>query len=167
MYVTSYAVTGLYSTASGVDYSAIGGIEEGVSTKKGAWNINFEYKHNLEESRVFPNAAWGFHFEVAIADGNPNYVGRSLVLGIGGSPLFFGRPQDSFGIGAFYYNLSDVLEESVHPSVKIGDEAGIEAYYNWAIRPGLYFGPDIQYIMPARDRFNNALVPGVRLQTRF
>ena len=163
---TSYGLTGLYSTAHGVDFSAIGGIGEGVSTKTGAWNINFEFKHNLEESRGQPNENWGFHFKVAIADGNPNYVKSSLVAGIGGKALFFGRPQDSFGLGVFYYNLSNVLEASVRPIAKIGDEAGIEAYYSWAVTPWLYFGPDIQYLNPARGRFKNALVVGLRMQIR-
>ena len=51
----------------------------------------------------------------AIADGNPNYVERSLIVGIGGKALFFGRPQDSFGIGAYYYDLSDVLQDELNP----------------------------------------------------
>ena len=163
---TTYAATGLYSTAEGVDYSSIGGGVFRTSNKKGAWNINFEFKHNLQENNEQPSAAWGFYLKAAIADGNPNYVERSLIAGIGGRPLFFGRPQDSFGLGAYYYNLSDELEDTINPDVVIGDEAAIEVFYNWAVTPWLFFGPDIQYVKPARGRFDNALVVGLRMQLR-
>ena len=104
--------------------------------------------------------------KAAIADGNPNYVQRSLIAGIGGRALFFGRPQDSFGLGAFHYNLSDVLQDVLGPSTEFRNESGIEAFYNWTVTPWLYFGPDIQYIRPARGNFKNALVMGLRMQFR-
>jgi len=163
---TSFVATGLYSTAEGVDYSSLGGGVFGTSDKKGAWNINFEFKHNLQESNEQPGATWGFYLKAAIADGNPNYVERSLIAGIGGRPLFFGRPQDSFGLGAYYYNLSDELEDTINPAVVIGDEAAIEFFYNYEVTPWLYFGPDIQYVKPARERFDNALIVGLRMQIR-
>ena len=163
---TSFVATGLYSTAEGVDYSSIGGGAVNTSNKKGAWNINFEFKHNLQENSDQPSATWGFYLKAAIADGNPNYVQRSLIAGIGGRPLFFGRPQDSFGLGAYYYNLSDELEDTINPAAVIGDEAAIEFFYNYAVTPWLYFGPDIQYVKPARGRFDNALVVGLRMQIR-
>jgi len=163
---TSFVATGLYSTAEGVDFSAIGEGAVKTSDKKGAWNINFEFRHNLQENSEQPGATWGFYVKAAIADGNPNYVQRSLLAGIGGRALFFGRPQDSFGLGAYYYNLSDELESTINPAVVIGDEAAIEAYYNWAVTPWLYFGPDIQYVKPAKGRFDNALVVGLRMQIR-
>ena len=163
---TSFVATGLYSTAEGVDFSAIGEGAVKTSDKKGAWNINFEFRHNLQENSEQPGATWGFYLKAAIADGNPNYVQRSLLAGIGGRGLFFGRPQDSFGLGAYYYNLSDELESTINPAVVIGDEAAIEAYYNWAVTPWLYFGPDIQYVKPAKGRFDNALVVGLRMQIR-
>jgi len=163
---TSYVATGLYSTAEGVDYSSIGGGAVHTSGKKGAWNINLEFKHNLQENSEQPSAAWGFYLKAAIADGNPNYVQRSLVAGVGGRALFFRRPQDSFGLGAYYYNLSDELEDTINPAAVIGDEAAIEAFYNWAVTPWLYFGPDIQYVKPARGRSDNALIVGLRMQIR-
>ena len=109
----------------------------------------------------------GFYLKAALADGNPNYVKSSLIAGIGGRALFFGRPQDTFGLGAFNYNLSYVLEDTFIPAIKFRDEAGIEIYYNYAMTPWLSIGPDIQYIKPARGAFDNALVVGLRMQLRF
>lgn len=164
---TSYTFTGLYSTAEGVDYSSLGGGIFETSAKKGAWNINFEFKHNLQEVAGEPNTAWGFYLKAAVADGNPNYVQRSLIAGIGGKALFLGRPQDSFGLGAYYYNLSDELEDTINPVAVIEDEAAIELFYSYSVTPWLYFSPDIQYVKPARDRFDYAVVLGLRMQIRF
>ena len=164
---TTYAFNGLYSTAEGIDFSSIGGGVLYTSTKSGAYNISFEFKHNLQEISEQPNASWGFYLKAAIADGNPNYIERSLIAGIGGRALFFGRAQDSFGLGVYYYNLSDVLRDPIHPSAKIDKEAAIELFYNYAVTPWLYFGPDIQYVKPARNRFDNALIVSLRMQIRF
>jgi porin len=163
---TTYALSGLYSTAEGTDYSSIGAVE-GTSTKSGSWNINFEFKHNLQESAEQPNAAWGFYLKAAIADGNPNYIERSLIVGIGGKALFLGRPQDSFGVGAYLYNLSDTLQDSLHPLVNFQDEAAIEVFYSWWIKPWLQLGADIQYIHPAQGDYTDALVPALRVQFQF
>ena len=163
---TTFGITGLYSTAEGVDYSSIGGGLVETSNKSGAYNVNIQFTHNLQENDEQSNAAWGFYLKAGIADGNPNYVKSSLIIGFGGRALFFGRPQDSFGLGAYYYNLSDVLEDTVHPAAVLNDEAAIELFYNYAVTPWLYFGPDIQYVKPARGRFDNALVVGLRMQIR-
>jgi len=123
---TSYGITGLYSTAEGTDYSSVGGTV-GTSTKSGSYNVNVQFKHNLQESSEQPNAAWGFSLKAAIADGNPNYVQRSLIVGIGGKALFFGRPQDTFGVGAYWYDLSDTLQDELNPAITdFRDEGAME-----------------------------------------
>ena len=163
---TTYAVSGIYSTAEGTDYSTL---PPGFSTttKKGSYNLSFEFKHNLQESTAQPNASWGFYLKAATADGNPNYVQSSVITGIGGRALLFGRPQDSFGVGAFRYNLSDVLQNSLSTNTKFRDESGLSAYYDYAVTPWLYVGADIQYIKPAAGSFKNALVSALRTQIRF
>jgi porin len=163
---TTYAVAGIYSTAEGADYSSLPpGM--GVTTKRGSYNVSFEFKHNLQESATQPNASWGFYFKAAIADGNPNYVQSSVIAGIGGKALFFDRPQDSFGLGLYRYNLSDELQNSLSPSTKFRDESAVEAFYSYAVTPWLYVGEDIQYIKPASGSFENALVCALRTQIRF
>lgn len=160
---TTYIANFLYSTAEGTDYSML---EPGIgttTTKSGAYNFSVEFKHALQEEG---KADWGFYLKAAIADGNPNYVQSSLIVGIGGKALFFDRPQDSFGVGAYYYNLSDHLEDTGNPFNKFGDESAIEAYYNYAVKPWMLVGPDIQLINPASGRSDNAFVASLRLEFR-
>jgi len=164
---STFGITGLYSTAEGADYSSVGGAV-GTSTKSGAYNVNIQFTHNFQESQDQSNTAWGFYLKAGIADGNPNYVQRSLIVGIGGNALFFGRPQDSFGVGAYYYDLSDTLQDELNPILtNFHDEAAIEAYYSWEVMPWLQLGADIQYINPARGNYDHALVPSLRAQIRF
>ena len=163
---TSVAVTGLYSTAEGTDYSSLPP-GSGTTNKKGSYNISFEFKHNLQQSALQPNAGWGFYLKMATADGNPNYVQSSVIAGVGGRALFLGRPQDSFGVGAFRYKLSDVLQNALSPNTKFRDEVGIDVFYNHAVTPWLWVGADIQYIKPAAGSFKNALVSALRTQIRF
>jgi len=164
---STFGITGLYSTAEGADYSSVGGAV-GTSTKSGAYNVNIQFTHNFQESREQSNTAWGFYLKAGIADGNPNYVQRSLIVGIAGNALFFGRPQDSFGVGAYYYDLSDTLQDELNPVLtNFQDESAFEAYYSWAVKPWLRVGANIQYINPARGDYDNALVPSLRAQFRF
>jgi porin len=163
---TTYAATGIYSTAEGTDYSSLpAGF--GTTTKQGSYNVSVEFKHNIQESAAQPNASWGFYVKAAIADGNPNYVQSSVIVGIGGRALFLGRPQDSFGVGAYRYDLSDALQSSLAPGTRFRDEAALEAFYTYAVTPWLHVGADIQYIKPASGSFKNALVPALRTQIRF
>jgi porin len=164
---TTFAVTGIYSTAEGGDFSDLFPPGFATSTKKGSYNVSFEFKHNFQESAEQDNASWGFFFKAAVADGNPNYVQSSVIAGIGGRALFFGRPQDTFGLGVFRYNLSDVLENSLEPFTRFRDEAGVDVFYSYAATPWLYIGADLQYIKPATGDDKNALVPGLRVQIRF
>jgi porin len=122
----------------------------------------------LQESAEQENASWGFYLKAAIADGNPNYVQRSLIAGIAGKALFFGRPQDDFGVGAYYYDLSDTLQDALTPAdINFQDEAAIEVYYSWTVKPWLRLGANIQYVNPASGNNDNALLPSLRTQFRF
>ena len=163
---TSYSVTAGYSTADSVDYSTMPpGMQ--TSNKSGAYNVAFQFTHNFQEITQQTDASWGLYFKVATADGNPNYVQASILGGIGGRALFFGRPQDSFGLGAFYYDLSDELQDSLDPLAEFGDESGVEAYYSWSLAPWLYVSGDIQFIDPARRGADSSVIAGVRANIRF
>lgn len=55
---TTYVLTGHYSTTEGADYSPVGGVD-GTSTKSGAYNLKFEFKHDLQENSEQIDATWG------------------------------------------------------------------------------------------------------------
>jgi porin len=167
---STFSLGGIYTTKSGVDYASISGsLQSGIvpSTKEGSYSVGFEFSHLLHADPADPRKGWGVNVKGAVSDGNPNYVQRSLILGIAGTGLIPGRERDSFGLGYFYYNLSDDLQDALSPNGRLGDEQGLSAFYSYAVTPWLYLSADLQYIEPPRTGLKNAFVAGVRANIRF
>jgi porin len=165
---TTYGLTATYSTKEGVDLDNIllaPGLESG--TKQGSYSVAFQFSHLFYQQPDNPRQGWGVFLKTAIADGNPNPIQGSLVLGIGGKGLISSRQQDSFGLGFYYYNFSNDLQDATDSFLNFDDEYGIEAYYNYAITPWFHLTGDLQLINPANGNSSNALVLGLRLGLRF
>jgi porin len=168
---TTFSLTGIYTTKSGVDFSEISndyqaGLEP--STKEGSYSVGFQLSHLLHVDPANSRKGWGVHVKGAFSDGNPNYVRRSIIAGIGGTGLFRGRELDSFGLGYFYYDLSDNLQDALSPTrERFGDEQGGELYYSYAVTPWLFASGDLQYIHPPRNSLENAFIAGLRVNIRF
>ena len=54
----------------------------------------------------------------------------AIVGGIGGNPLFLGRPEDSFGLGVFYYEY-DELQRLSYEGQFVDGEREYENYYEY------------------------------------
>ena len=168
---SSFALGGIYTTKSGVDFTSISGDYrpgQSLSAKQGSYSAGFHFSHLLHVDRADPRGGWGAQVKVAFSDGNPNYIRRSLSMGIGGKGLFRGREQDGFGLGYFYYDLSDALQDALATAAgRPGDEQGFEAFYSYAATPWLHLSADLQYIDPAGAGLKNAFVAGIRANVRF
>lgn len=165
---TTFGLTGTYSTKTGADLNDFllpPEVEGG--TRKGSYNIAFQFSHLLLQDTDNPRDGWKVFLKVAIADGNPNFIQGSIHAGIGGKGLFRNRPQDRFGLGFFYWNFSDALQSAVNPVVSFGNEYGLEAYYSFAVAPWFYLTGDVQYVSPANRDFSEALFLGLRAGIRF
>ena len=84
-----------------------------------------------------------------MSDGNPNPLKWSALVGVGGTSPFSDRPNDKFGVGTFYYGYSDQLKQSLDPVIKLGNEYGVEAFYNYAVTKWFRLTADVQFIAPA------------------
>lgn len=168
---TTFSLTGIYTTKSGVDFSSISQPYRAAvpfSTKQGSYSVGFQVSHMLHVDPGNPRRGWGVHAKGAVSDGNPNYVQRSIIAGLGGTGLFRGRDLDAFGAGYFYYDLSDDLQAMLSPgNDRFRDEQGAEVYYAYALAPWCFVTADIQYIAPPRRSLDNALIAALRLNVRF
>ena len=168
---TTFSLTGIYTTKAGVDYSEISeNYRAGLtpSTKEGSYSIGFQFSHLLHVDPDNPRKGWGVHLKGAISDGNPNYVQSSIIAGFGGTGLFTGRELDSFGVGYFYYNLSNDLQDTLSPTrERFRDEQGAEIFYSYAVTPWFFLTGDLQYIAPPRESLDNAFIAGLRANVRF
>jgi porin len=165
---SSVAVTGIYSTQDGVDFNDILLQPPLVAgDKDDSWHASLQFDHFIHENAAAPGQGWGFFVKMGASDGNPNPYQAFITGGIGGQGLFATRPKDSFGLGYFYYNISDDLQDTLDPLVDFDDEQGIEAFYDFAVTPWLRVAADLQYVDPATAANDNAFVGGLRARVRF
>lgn len=107
---------------------------------------------------------WGVFARFGISDGNPNPVRLNLAGGLGGRGLLPLRRQDTWGIGAFYLDMSD---EDQLKSLNVDDEVGGELFYNIAVTPWFHVTLDAQVIDSALPGTDTAWVLGVRTHFDF
>jgi porin len=165
---TSFGVTSTLSTRRGQDLGDVllpPGLES--TTRKGSYNITVQASHLLRESPVRPGEGLGLYARAGIADGNPNVLEQSAIIGIAAHGMIASRPRDSFAIGAFYYKFSNVLQDTLSPLATFRDERGVEAWYSLAVTPWLRLTGDAQIIDPARGRQPTSLILAVRGNVAF
>lgn len=85
--------------------------------------------------------------------------------GLGGRGVIPGRPLDRFGVGTYWLKESDDLDKQ--PGNVVGDELGVEAFYNVAIAPSVQLSLDAQWISAGINSSKDAWVLGTRLNIRF
>jgi len=165
---TSVGVTSTISTKRGQDLGDVllpPGLES--STRKGSYNITLQASHLLRESPVRPGEGLGLYARAGIADGNPNVIEQSAIIGLAAHGMIAARPRDSFAIGAFYYKFSNLLQDTVSPLAMFRDERGVEAWYSMAVTPWLRLTGDVQIVDPARGRQPTSLILAVRGNVAF
>jgi porin len=63
--------------------------------------------------------------------------------------------------------VSDPLKNVAPILLPLRDEQGVELYYNIAVTPWFQISPDLQVIIPFRDRANTAILFGLRANVDF
>jgi porin len=164
---TSIGLTAAGSTSRGLDFEDIlgpPGIERG--TRKGSYNIALQVGHDLVGSAKALSHV-GIYAKAAIADGNPNPIDASFIGGLAGHGLLKGRSRDRWGLGFYFYDFSDALQDAAAPFAEFDDEAGVEAWYAIALGGNSDFTLNIQATDPAMGQNDIVLVFGARLGLHF
>jgi porin len=119
---------------------------------------------DLSDGRV-DRRGFGLFARCGIADPDTNPVDFMISGGFGGRGTFEGRDEDSWGIG---YAVSHVKEQSFVTGTLL-DDAGnrCEAYYCFAITPGLFLTFDAQRVDSILANVDAATILGFRLRARF
>lgn len=153
-----------YSTKGGADLDQLALPKDSRSgDKEHSYSVSLQFSHILLKSDQLEGKGLGVYGLTAVADGNPNVIKGSFAGGLAGHGMVPGRPSDSFGIGYFYYKFSSDLKSTLEPVLKLGNEQGIEVFYNLALSPWLTLGGNLQWLDPAQDRRDKAVVSGLRL----
>jgi porin len=165
---SSVGVTSTVSTKRGADLGDFL-VPPGLITDdiKGSYNIAVQVTHRLADSSQVKGKGLDFVVKAATADGNPNLIRRSIIIGLAGHGMLPGRPNDSFGIGGFAYDFSNALQDAVDPLIDFNDEQGLEAWYSLALTPWFKLTADAQLINPARGDADTAVITGLRANLAF
>lgn len=165
---SSIGVTSTISTKRGTNLEDVL-LPPGLVTDdvKGSYNIALQVTHRLAESSQVKGKGLDAVIKVATADGNPNPIQSSLVVAIAGHGMIPGRPNDSFGVGGFMYDMSNALQDSLSPVIDFNDEQGIEAWYSLGLTPWFRITADMQFVNPASGDRDPAVIGGLRANLVF
>ena len=185
--LTGHQLAGLtYSTRSfaSLDQSMHFMIANGdIEHKDSSWSFHYNFDQYLYEPKKGSGQGIGIFGRFGASDGDPNPLHYFYSIGIGGKGVL-GRPQDQFGIGYYYMDISNPkFTGPIETREFLRDEYGVEAYYSYAITPWMKLTPDIQYIRGAqketvkvqsllppvihKEDVKTATVVGLRLQLIF
>ena len=136
-------------------------IENGVlRSAKGSWNIWYNFDQYLYEPKKGVDRGVGIFMRLGVSDGNPDLMKFFSSFGVGGKGMFESRPNDKFGLGYYFLNISNpTIQGPLQTTKLLQDEYGFEAFYNFAITPWLLLTPDLQVIRGAQKNKVN-LVQG-------
>ena len=88
--------------------------------------------------------------------------------GLGGRGVLPGRPYDRLGVGSYWLKQSSDFSSQPGIPLVLGNEVGMEAFYNFAITPGLQLSFDVQWIAKSgKTSSDEAVILGTRLNMRF
>lgn len=130
--------------------------------KKGSYNVALAATYRLVDSQVLEGKGLDTYLELATADGNPNPIQGSITFGVAGHGMVAHRPDDSFGVGAFWFDFSNDLQSAVSPLVDFRDESGIEAWYSFRMASHFDLTAGMQWLSPANGNNGDAIVLGLR-----
>lgn len=119
--------------------------------KKGTWNIHYNFDQYFYEPKKGSGEGIGVFARFGASDGNPNFVHYFYSAGIGGKGVIPSRPNDRFGLGYYFADVSSPKFQGLFQTTKLlRDEYGFEAFYNFAITPWLQLTPDLQIVRGAQ-----------------
>jgi porin len=140
-----------------------------LSAKSGYYFGSYAVQQYFHQDKSREDAGWGTFAQLSISDSNPNPLAGNVLVGLGGTGILEGRPLDRAGIGYFHYYFSDALKRGLENTInfKLGDEQGMEAFYNLAVMRWFRIAADFQVIQPGNRSFTNELYAGISGQLRF
>lgn len=166
-----HTLRGVYSTAEGFNFDDAPQLllPQGSAaklTKQGYYFGSYAVQQFLWQDPDNPGKGWGFFGQISASDANPNPIGNTVLVGVGGSTA--GRPDDRWGVAWTDYLWSRTLRNGLLVfGSGLNDERVLEAYYDRAVVPHVRLGPDVQVIWPGTPGKATALFLGVRGRVAF
>jgi len=124
-----------------------------IEEKTDSWSVYYNFDQYLYEIKKGSGRGIGLFGRFGISDGNPSPVHHFYSMGIGGKGMVDRRPDDRFGIGWYYADITNpTLAGPLATRSFLRNERGVEVYYTVAITPWALLTPDIQIVRPAQEK---------------
>lgn len=134
-----------------------------LQRRSDSWSFYYNFDQYLYVDPCDSTRGWGLFGRFGISDANPNPLEWFISVGIGGNSPIRCRERDTFGAGYYFAGTSDEL----NVLRGLNDGQGVELFYNIEVTPSLHITPDLQFLIPARGRFDTAVVAGIRAKIDF
>jgi porin len=126
--------------------------------------VTYHFDQVLYADAEDPKRNWTLNSDLGLTDGNPNPIHWFANVSLLGNSPIHGRENDTVGIGYYHLGVSKLRILTIHG---IGDENGVEMYYNAAVTPWFHVTPDLQILSPAQHHTEPALLVGIRARLSF
>lgn len=174
-------VWGTYSSASYGDLQPTAyfdpnvGLVLATGQETGSWSVFYSADQALYVDPCNAKRSFGLFTNLGLADNGPSPIRWSANAGLGGSSPVASRPLDTFGVGYSHVGYSDPVKDLAPVLLPVGNDDAVELFYNIAVTPWFRLTPDIQFLIPARERtlppgaqnIDNAVVFGLRGKIEF
>jgi porin len=118
---------------------------------QGSWLVYYNFSQYLWEPEK--GKGFGLFGRFGASDGNPNLQHYFYELGVGGKGVGKKRPNDAYGLGTYYINISHLtLTTAAGTKVFLRDEKNMEAWYDFALTPWMHLTPDLQVVHGAAQK---------------
>ncbi|MGA9567974.1 MAG: carbohydrate porin [Candidatus Korobacteraceae bacterium] len=140
-----------------------------LGEKSGYYFGSYAIQQYFQQDKSRPGSGWGLFAQLSFSDSNPNPLAGNVLVGVGSTGLFSKRPYDRAGIGYFRYFFSDSLKRGLRETIhfRLGDEQGMEAFYNFALTRWFRIAADVQVIQPGDRNFKTETYAGISGQVKF
>ncbi len=146
------------------------GLAVAFGQQTGSWAAYYSADQALYVDPCNAKRSFGLFTNIGFADNGPSPIHFAANVGLGGSSPLHTRPLDTFGIGYSYVGYSDPVKSLAPVLLPTDDDQVVELFYNYAVTPWFRITPDLQVVMPARERtlppnaqdIDTSLVVGLR-----
>lgn len=145
--------TATYTTIKTIPYIDVNGVPAFTfGAARGSWSVFYAADQALYVDPNNAKRSWGIFTNIGLADSSPSPIRWSASFGLGGSSPLVSRPLDTFGIGYSFAEPSAPLQNLSPQLLPLRADQAVELYYNIAVTPWFRLAPDLQILVPGRER---------------
>lgn len=174
-------ITGTYSTGEYRNLQPTAYFDPGVGLvispgfDDNSWSMFYSADQALWVDPCNPKRMWGVFANIGVADNGPSPVRFTANVALYGNSPIESRPLDTFGIGYAFTDYSSPVEDFAPNLLPIDNDQVIEMFYSIGVTPWFHVSPDLQVVLPARERtlppnaesIDTAVVLGLRAKIDF